>query len=672
MKAVFRETCMSRKFVFLSTLVIGVVAFVVYQPALKIQFYDGWWYLIWAATMDLPRYAIQFLDPANITQGYRPVQGLYMLVLYHLFGFNPDGYHIAHTLLHAANAMLLFLIVARLGKRWQIALIAALLYAVLPVYSLAVFWHAVVDPLSAFFYLLTILLWCRFLETERAADWAIAFVAYLFALFSKEIAFFLPLILFLIERCFFGVTVQSVILRTSCPSAGMSKDRNLCKAKFLSSGAKNLVVATTRPCAPLRGTRWARQSLFVKRPALLLARRYAPFIVALVPYLILVYSVQSHGEFAGQFGFKIGPHMLGNLIPYLAVMAFPFTTELPKDTLYYVWLAAVAFAYAGVTLYKRSVALFLLGLVAVLNILPLTGFPLDYFNTRYLYLSAASSVIVIALLFQVAWQWGRSRRVWSVVLSSVVIGIVFLCSARVADSAAELAEYTRQTRVPFRDIVRMHPTFAPGTYLYFVHSPVTSVWDFEGLFFSRYRENVTVNATDKGAPANLRAAWRANAFVYYFDSAGKPMEIPVDRDAATRATPAPPFRFEIPIAIEAYEVPTAQYARGQAIVIILNWRALGAMDRNYLVFAHLLDGENKIIAEVDNEPWRGKAPTKEWGVGRLYVDALVIPVPQDAPPGGDYRLEIGWFDVKTSRRFLIENTGLDKIVIEPFSIVGEK
>ncbi len=48
--------------------------------------YDGWWYLQWAATMDPQRYLIQFIDPSNITQGYRPVQGLYIYLLYNLVG----------------------------------------------------------------------------------------------------------------------------------------------------------------------------------------------------------------------------------------------------------------------------------------------------------------------------------------------------------------------------------------------------------------------------------------------------------------------------------------------------------------------------------------------------------------------------------------------------------
>ncbi|MBM3129314.1 MAG: glycosyltransferase family 39 protein [Chloroflexi bacterium] len=599
-------------FLVMNSLVIAIVVWITYLPALKIQFYDGWWYLVWSATMDLPRYLTQFLDPANITQGYRPVQGLYMYLLYHLFGFNPDGYHWAHNLLHAANAILLFLIVGTLSARWRMAFVAALIYAVLPNYSLAVFWHAVVDPLAGFFYLLTILLWTRFLDTRRARDYAVAFCAFVLALFSKEIAIFLPLFLFLIEWWFYRVPPN---LRALAP-------------------------------------------------------RYAPFLLACIPYLWLVYQVQSRGEFVGQFGFRIGPHMLNNLIPYAAVLAFPWFTELPTDSLAYVWLALVAAAYVGVMIYTRSAILLLLALFAVLNIAPLLGFPLDYFHPRYLYLSTISSAIVLAVLFERLWSIIGARRVAGAAVAFLVGLVALVSSAQVAESAAGLAEYTRQIRVPFRDIARARPTFPPNSYVYFVYSPFTSFWDFEGLFFARYGQNVKVNATDLGSPAN----WRQydHAYVYYFDSTGKPIEIGVDKDGITAVNPALPARLQIPIVLEQYQTPTTRLERGKALVVILNWRATEKIERDYSVFAHLVDGKGNLIAEYNGPPINGKAPTSRWDPHRTIVDAAVLRLAGDAPIGDDYRLEIGMYDLETLERLSfvdVDGTPIaDKIVIGSFRI----
>ncbi len=605
---------------------IALVTLVAYLPALRIGFHDGWWYLLWSATMDPPRYLVQFFDPANITQGYRPVQGLYMYLLYHLFGFNPDGYHWAHNLLHAANATLMFLIVATLGGRGnsanrpyhphRLAFVAALLYAVLPNYSLAVFWHAVVDPLAGFFYLLTIWLWTRFLDTRRARTWALAFAVFLLALLSKEIAIFLPLFLFLIEWWFYG---EKPSWRVDAP-------------------------------------------------------RYAPFLIAFVPYLWLVYQVQSHGEFAGQFGFRIGTHMLGNLIPYAAVLAFPWQVDLPTEPLAYVWLALVVVAYGGATIYTRSRALLFLALFAVLNISPLLGFPLEYFNARYLYLSTMASALVFALVLETLWRRMSARRVASVALAGLVACGVLVSGARVADAAAGLAEFTRQIRVPFRDISRAHPTFPPDTYVYFVHSPMTSYWDFEGLFFARYGKNVTVNATDAGRPANLRA--HAHAYVYYFDSTGKPIELPVERDVTMCTKPELPARFDAPIVLAQYEVPSNRLERGKALVVILNWRADAQLEKDYTVFAHLVDHKGALIAQADSQPGNGKMPTTEWAPHRTFVDAIVLPIPDDVGTGADLRLELGLYDSDTMRRLnLVGANGApigDKIVIEPFTVVAQE
>ena len=604
---------MERKFVLAGAFSIGLVAIVTYLPTLKIQFYDGWWYLIWSATLDLPRYLIQFFDPAKITQGYRPVQGLYMYLLYQLFGFNPDGYHWAHNLLHAANAILLFLVVAKLSRRWRLAFVAAIIYVVLPNYSLAVFWHAVVDPLACFFYLLTILLWTRFLDRQRARDYAITFLAFLFALFSKEIAIFLPVFLFLIEWWFYGVKPN---LRVDLP-------------------------------------------------------RYLPFLVTFIPYLWLVYQVQSHGEFVGQFGFRIGPHMVNNLLPYAAVLTFPWLVDLPTDPIIYIWLAVVIVAYVGVMIYKRSAILLFLALFAVLNVSPLLGFPLDFFSPRYLYLSTTVSAIVLALIFETLWQFIGARRwlmgVWVIAIAFVVV----VSSARVAESAMGLAEYTRQMRVPFNDIARQHPTFPPGTYVYFVNSPQTPSWDFEGMFFVRYRNNVTVNATDGGHLPRLREY--NTAYVYYFDPTGKPLEIRVDANDLTRVTPTLPARFQPSIILEQSAVPSNVAQRGKAFVAILVWRVSATIEKDYTVFAHLVDASGKIIAQHDVIPG-GTEPPSHWHPTRQYVQAIVLPIEANVPTG-TYRLEIGLYDAATLERLpVVDANGQpigDKLVIEPFNIAGE-
>ena len=604
---------MSRKRFWISALVIGIVGVVAYLPGLKVGFFNGWWYLEWVSSMDLPRYLIQFFNPANVTQGYRPVQGLFVLFQYTLFHFNSDGWLLTQLLLHAANSVLLFAIVGRIGKNWRLALIAALVYVVSPVFSLAVFWHAVVDPLSAFFYLLTILLWTKYLETRRARDGALTFGAFVFALFSKEIAVFLPFFLFLIEWWFFETPLD-----------------------------------------------WAR-----------LARQYAPFLLMLIPFALLDLNVQSHGEFVGQFGFKIGPQMLGNLFPYLAVLTLPIFVEKPVGTVYYVWMAAAVLVYLGVMLYKKSAALLFLGIFAVLNIAPLLGFPLEYFNTRYLYTSMMASAVVIALVVEQGFKLFGKRRLYATIAGAAIALIVLGSSLRVADAAAGLAEYTRELRVPFHDIALRHPHFPADTYLYFVY-PKTSVTELQGLFYTRYfGEGVSVDGTDSGHLADLR---RHNAaYVYYFDPTGRAIEISVDQNDTTRATPPLPARFQVPISLDGYETPSSAIQRGKALVVILNWSTPSQPDQDYSVSANLVDANGNVISRYDGQPKRGAAPTSAWRRGMVVVDAMVLPVSADAPLGGNARLEIGLHDHAAAQPIpVIDQNGQplgDKIVIGPFTIV---
>jgi len=456
------------------------------------------------------------------------------------------------------------------------------------------------------------LLWTRFLESKRAWDYAMAFCIFVLALLSKEIAIFLPFFLYLIQWWFYH---EKLNWRVDVP-------------------------------------------------------RYILFLIAFIPYLYQVYQVQSHGEFVSQFHFSIGPHMLGNLIPYLAVLAFPFVDGLPTDPAIFVWLAIVVVIYAGVMIYKRSAVLLFLVLFAVLCVSPLLGFPLDYFAPRYLYLSTISSAVVVALIAEWLWQKIGTRRVLAIGVAGMVGAMVVVGSARVADAAANLAEYTRQLRVPFRDITRAHSDFQTGSYVYFVQSPQTTIWDFQGLFFSRYRTSVTVEGTDGGYPPRLREY--APAFVYYFDPSGKPVELPVDPIDSTHITPPLPSHFNTPIYLERYELPTATLHHGKALVVILVWRVSASVDRAYTVFAHLVDANGNIISEYDALPAGGIDPTNDWRPTRQYIDSIILPIDANAPLGDGYRLELGMYDSASSERLrVLDAYGQiidDKFVIGPFRI----
>src|SRR5580658_5045269 len=82
-----------------------------------------------------------------------------------LFGLQPAGHHATSALLHAANTVLLFLLLRRMtGAVWRAAAVAAL-FGWHPLHVESVAWVAErKDVLSAFFFFLTIWAYVRYAE----------------------------------------------------------------------------------------------------------------------------------------------------------------------------------------------------------------------------------------------------------------------------------------------------------------------------------------------------------------------------------------------------------------------------------------------------------------------------------------------------------------------------
>ena len=60
---------------------------------------------------------------------------------------------------------------------------------------------------------------------------------------------------------------------------------------------------------------------------------------------------------------------------------------------------------------------------------------------------------------------------------------------------------------------------------------------------------------------------------------------------------------------------------------------------------HLLNQENKPIAQKDDEPVGGARPTTGWVANEYIADTYTLNVTTDTAPG-KYQIEIGWYDAK--------------------------
>ena len=116
------------------------------------------------------------------------------------WGLSPSGYHWVNLLLHVANALLVWLVLARLKVPG--AWLAAAIFALHPVQVESVAWITErKNALMGFFFLLTLVAWIRFIDERTKHRWGfygLALVLYGLALSAKSTACTLPVALLLI------------------------------------------------------------------------------------------------------------------------------------------------------------------------------------------------------------------------------------------------------------------------------------------------------------------------------------------------------------------------------------------------------------------------------------------------------------------------------------------
>jgi hypothetical protein len=611
----------SRWLLIASLALIALAIIFIYYPSLWIGFFaQDYDFLNPVASMDTAAYLKYVLDPREQIYWYRPVQGLQFLSEFTLFGSNPVPYHALQIIFHIAGCALLFALVQRVARKWRIAFLATIWYATFPVYALAVNWINITDPLMTIFYLLGVWFWLNYLQTGSKRDYLIVVVAFILALLNKQMAITLPVILFLIDR---------------------------------------LLIANPAT--------W--RALF---------RRYAALGIIVGVFALVQYATRSTHTFAQVFGYSLGAQILSMLIQYLSLLVFPWGYYPPTDTQITEgfpfadtsnlgWLAlAIALLVFLIVTRKNRVLLFL-GCAALVTIVPVLPFP--FIELRYLYLPAMISGILLALGFEHAFTVLKNAR-WFQIASALALGLIVIGSAlSVASANAGIAEIARQRRVPYRDIERQHPTFPPSTYLYFI-DPVSPLPELTGMFLMRYGRAVTVGG--ERAPTRVRLRDFENVWVYHFDPTGKPIEVRADVTTALSKTPPLPIIFEQPLTLDDIEIVQPRVRRGDVLIALLYWHAHGEIDRNYTVFAHLVDAQGNRIAGYDDQPRKGMAPTSRWQRHAPIVDPIILPVPMDAPLGDAYRLQIGVYYLPTMQRlFIVDAQGQalgDALTVQPLSV----
>jgi hypothetical protein len=78
------------------------------------------------------------------------------------------------------------------------------------------------------------------------------------------------------------------------------------------------------------------------------------------------------------------------------------------------------------------------------------------------------------------------------------------------------------------------------------------------------------------------------------------------------------------------------------------------VEKNYKVFAHLVDSDGRLVAQRDSEPAGGSRPTTTWLPNEAITDRVGLLLPPDLEPG-EYGLLVGMYNPETLERLPLLN-----------------
>jgi tetratricopeptide (TPR) repeat protein len=197
--------------VWLICLVLAVVTFVLYAPVLNdefINFDDPVYvtensYVLHGVTPSALAWAFSSSKGGN----WHPLTWVSHMIDCQIYGLkHPGGHHLTNLLFHITNAVLLFLVFWRMtGAVWRSALVAAL-FAWHPMHVESVAWVAErKDVLSAFFWMLAMLAYASYAETQRERNpksriyYGLTLLFFALGLMSKPMVVTLPFALLLLD-----------------------------------------------------------------------------------------------------------------------------------------------------------------------------------------------------------------------------------------------------------------------------------------------------------------------------------------------------------------------------------------------------------------------------------------------------------------------------------------
>jgi hypothetical protein len=108
-----------------------------------------------------------------------------------------------------------------------------------------------------------------------------------------------------------------------------------------------------------------------------------------------------------------------------------------------------------------------------------------------------------------------------------------------------------------------------------------------------------------------------------------------------------------------------------ALQLVLYWQALAEIPEDYKVFVHVLNPQGQLVAQQDQVPLAGQAPTTGWLPKEVIADAYSITIPPENLVPGSYQLRVGLYNAVTGQRLPVTGS-TDDFVLLPYSFdVGQ-
>ena len=132
---------------------------------------------------------------------YRPLVTASYFTDYAIWGLNSFGFHLTNLILHTLNTFIVYLLLFKITRRFNLTVISCLFFSVHPILTETV--NSVgfrEDLLCATFFLFTLFFYVKlYISKYKKICCVASLLAYFFSLLSKEMAISLPLIIFVLD-----------------------------------------------------------------------------------------------------------------------------------------------------------------------------------------------------------------------------------------------------------------------------------------------------------------------------------------------------------------------------------------------------------------------------------------------------------------------------------------